>query len=625
MSDAINLPYPGPRPFGLADRRRFFSRAEEITTLSHWWRDNRLVYLIGPAGCGKTSLVEAGLRPHLMSQRATVFPTGQLQDHEPFPIPALPEHNPYSLALLRSWSPADSPTRLAGIAIVDFVHRASKGGVLFAAIDPIDDLVSVTGFRRFHRQRFLAELSEALETEPALHLLIVGRREGADLASTVLGNGLRFELGPLSAHSATEAVSGPLSGTDRSFSDDASGRLVSELGGMDADRIEPVLLQVACASLWDALPSGPREITPRDVRTYGNVDAALAAFCGGVIAEVADERDVSVKDLRAWLHASFLADARGAAPAEMPREIGRALEDRHLLVARWRSGANRYELLSDRLTEPLRRVPETAPALVRPVDLLRRAMRAWWTGELDRAERYASEVLQPELKSPMRVLADAQALLGNVFFEREKLMDAEPAFRRAAELYAALEDNRSVAVNLAAVGLTLLAQGRPADAVRELYSAVTRLPGDPVLSTELAQALWLDDEGAAAVAVLNDVLRTDGRNRGALRARGEILAFLGEPRRAMLDLDRVTEADGPQVRAARGLALAELGDQRSAQREIESALERGPRNGQVLLAAARVFHSAGDELSAREFAQQAADATDPPLPPSHREMARRLS
>jgi tetratricopeptide (TPR) repeat protein len=590
--------------------------------LSQWWQDNRLVYLTGQAGRGKTSLLEAGLSSSMTSQRIPVLPTGRLHDFEPFPVLALPEYNPYSLALLRSWSPADSPTRLAGMSIADFVHQVSRGGTVLAAIDPIDDIVSVTGPRRIHRQRFLAQLGEALEKEPGLHLLIVGRQAGIDLAAVVLGNGLRYELGPLNSHAATEAVSEPLAGTDRSFGKDASGRLLGELRSRDTEPVEPVLLQVVCARLWNEMPPGPWEMTARDVRAY--VDAALTAFCGAVVAEVANEHDLHVKHLQEWMLATFAAETPAASAAEMPDEVLRDLEDQHLLVALRQSGADRYELLSDRLIDPLLHAPEIRPTPARPEDLVRRATRAWWSGELDRARRYAFEVMESELRSPLRVLADAQALLGNVFFEHNELMDAEPRFRKAAELYAALEDNRSVAVYLAAVGLTLLAHGRSGDAVRELYSAVTRLPGDPVLSTELAQALWQDDKGAAAVAVLNDVLRMDGGNRGALQARGEILAFLGEPHQAMLDLDRVTQADGPQVRAARGLAFAELGDQRSARREIESALADGPRNGQVLLAAARVFHTAGDELSAREFAQQAADATDPPLPPSHREMARRL-
>ena len=86
----------------------------------------------------------------------------------------------------------------------------------------------------------------------------------------------------------------------------------------------------------------------------------------------------------------------------------------------------------------------------------------------------------------------------------------------------------------------LIAQERPEDALDELKSAIDRMPSDPVFQTDLAIALWQLGESRAAVAVLTSVLSMDGGNRVALRARGEILADLGEARRAMLDLDRVT-------------------------------------------------------------------------------------
>ena len=163
------------------------------------------------------------------------------------------------------------------------------------------------------------------------------------------------------------------------------------------------------------------------------------------------------------------------------------------------------------------------------------------------------------------------------------------------------------------------------NAVEELHAAVARLPNDLIVQAELAEALWQDDKGPAAVAILNDVLRLDGGNRAALRARGEILAYLGQARQAMLDLDRVALKGRPSTRAARGLALAELGDQTAARREIEGALAEGRRNGPVLLYAARAFEAGGDDTAAKELAGQAADASDPPLSPPHQEAARQLA
>jgi tetratricopeptide (TPR) repeat protein len=645
MRDAVDRPYPGPRAFGLADRGRFFGRAEEVSTVARWWRNNRLTYLTGPAGRGKTSLLEAGLRALLSSPETTVLPTGRLHAGAAFPDALLPARNPYSLALLRSWSPGEATTRLAGLSIADFARRTAASGTVFAAIDPVDELARVTGPRRLHRHQFLAELRDALDAEPRLHLVLVGREEGSAVVANMLGSGLGYELAPLTWPSALEAMTGPLLGTPRSFSEEAADSLLADLqtsrvtgeGGHERrvsdERAEPVLLQVACASLWDALPAGGGQITDRETQAYGDVDTALAEHCGRVIAEVAGDHDLKVKQLRAWLLATFVTElaTRGmayegtTATAGMPNEVARALEDRHLLTARLQNGSRWYKLLSDRLIEPLRQAPAARQASVRPEELLRSAERALVAGEMDRAERYALKVLRPTPLAGLRWRANAQSLLGNIALERDKPMDAECRFRKAAQLFAAAEDTHGAACQLAAVGQTLLAQGRTAEAVRELHAAVTRVPSDPVLATKLAEALWQDDKSTAAVAILNDVLRIDGGNRSALQARGEILAFLGEAQQALLDLDRVPLAGGPQVRAARGLALAELGDQRAARSEIEGALAEGPRNGQVLLAAARVYHQCGDELAARDFAQQAADATDPPLPPSHREAARYLT
>jgi tetratricopeptide (TPR) repeat protein len=645
MRDAADRPYVGPRPFGLADCGRFFGRAEEASELVQIWLDNRLTYLTAPAGRGKTSLLEAGLRPFFTSSKATVLPTGQLHMGAAFPVAMLPAHNPYSLSLLRSWAPGEATTRLAGLSIADFARRISASGTVLAAIDPVDELAFVTGERRFHRQRFLTELRDALDAEPRLHLLLVGRAEGADVFADVLGDGLRYELTPLSWRSALEAMIGPLTGTTQSFGDGAAESLLADLqtsavaveGGHERlvsdEHAEPALLQIACAGLWDTLPADGGEIIVGDVSAYGDVDAALAGYCGGILAGVAGDHEMKGKRLRTWLLATFVTElgTRGmayegtTATAGMPNEVARAFEDWHLLTARRQNGSRWYELLSDRLIEPLRLAPVTRLAPASPDEQFRSAERALSAGELDRAERYALAVLRTTAPAGLRLRANTQSLLGNLAFERDKPTEAESRFRRAAQLFVAAEDNRDAACQLAAVGQTLLAQGRAAEAVRELHAAVTRLPSDPVLATELAEALWQNDKGGAAVAILNDVLRIDGGNRAALRARGEILAFLGEAQQAMLDLDRVSFMGGPEVMAARGLAFAGLGDQSAARKEIEGALAEGPHNGQVLLAAARVFHSGGDELAARDLAQQAADATDPPLSPSHREAARRLT
>jgi tetratricopeptide (TPR) repeat protein len=645
MDKAANSPYPGPRPFGQEDQSRYFGRADEVVVLANLWEINRLTFVVGKAGRGKTSLLDAGILPSLTSEKVTVLPVGRLSCGATFPFAALPPHNPYTLALLRSWAPGETATRLAGLTVQEFIGRQAGRRPILAAIDPADELLADTGPRTAHRRRFLGELAEALKTTPRFHLLVAAREEAAGQMARAIGNGARFDVPKLTWLSALEAVTQPTARTGRSFGDGAAEKLLVDLqtvptspdGGTERDaaddRVEPALLQIACDHLWRSLPTDTEVITVRDVHRYGDVDTALAAYWGNVIAEVAEDHDISAKRLGSWLRSTFITErgARNKAyegmtnTAGMSNALVRALEDRYVLTCRVQSGTRWYELLSDRLIEPLKRAPEVRPATVAPQAYLRGAEHALALGELDLAERHAKEIARLPLRGDARVHAEARALLGNIAFEREKPEEAEVRYREAAELFGTVSDTQATAHQLAAVGQTLVAQGRFAEAVNELYAAAGRIPNDLVVQVDLALALWQLGAGQAAVTVLTRALGIDGSNVAALQARGEILADLGEASEAMRDLDRVSLHGRPSTRAARGLALAELGDKSAARREIENAVAEARQNGPVLLYAARAFHESGDVSAARQYALQAADATDPPLSPQRREVARQLA
>jgi tetratricopeptide (TPR) repeat protein len=642
MSKTAGRPYPGTRPFRQADRDQFAGRAAEAKLLAEWWKNNTLTFVVGQAGRGKTSLLQAGVLPGLADENVTVLPVGRLSWTATFPLAALPGQNPYTLSLLCSWAPDEVVTRLAGLTIRDFIQRQS-GRTVLAAIDQADELLADTGPRQAHRRRFLDELNEALRAG-GLHLLVVARDEAAGIAANALGSGVRHDLAALTWPGAVDAVSRPAAGTGRSFADEAAEKLITDLqtsriagaGGWERhvtdDHVEPALLQVACTQLWDSLPDVDL-VTARDVRRYGDVDTALAVWCGMVIATVADDHDLSAKRVASWLLSSFVTEdgtrdkkrEGAAATAGMPNAMVRALEDHHLLTAGLESGSRWYQLLSDRLIEPLRKLGAMRRPPATPDDYLRAAGHAMTLGELDLAERYAEEILHTPLRDGARMHAEAYSLLGNLAHEREKPKEAEGHYREAARLFGAVGDNRAVVDQLAAVAQTLLTQSRVKEAVSELHAALGRMPNELIIKTELAQALWQYGEARAAVAFLTDVLRVDGGNRAALQTRGEILAYLGDARRAMRDLDRVTLKGQPSTRAARGLALAELGDQPAARREIEAAVTEGRWNGMALLYAARAFQASGDNHAAQEYARQAENATDPPLSPRHREVARQLA
>lgn len=58
-------PYPGLRPFFQEDAPRFFGRGRQINQMLERLEDRRFLVVVGVSGCGKSSLVQAGLLPAL--------------------------------------------------------------------------------------------------------------------------------------------------------------------------------------------------------------------------------------------------------------------------------------------------------------------------------------------------------------------------------------------------------------------------------------------------------------------------------------------------------------------------------------------------------------------------------
>ncbi len=652
-------PYVGLRPFRTEDGDRFFGRSTESHDLASLWRANRLTVLYGASGVGKTSLLRAGVIPLLDPESAEVLPPGRVSHSSVFPLAALPEHNPYTFALLSSWSPGEPATSLAGLAVPDFLRRRGKrtdrhGRPLpvFAAIDQAEELFADSAHHNRHRRPFIDELVEALDQYPDLHLLLsIRESHRLDLAPYEhdLGRASQawFRLLPLTPEAALEAVSGPLEGTDRSFTPEAAEELVdglrtSEIVSADGERsrviaedVEPALLQVVCSQLWEALPDDVNAITSHQLRTHADADRTLVDFCGQALTAIADDRSLHATDLRSWLRHTFITE-RGrrstvdeglTQTAGMPNAVVRALENRHILKTEQRSGSRWYELQHDRLIEPIRRMDDTALGplpQVKPAEYLHTAAEALAAGDFALAKKQVERALQASPDTDLRLRAEAESFLGNIAHERGEPREAEARYRAAAPLFEVLQDTPAVARLLAAIGQSLLAQGRRAEAVDELRAAVGRVPNDLTVQTELGWTLWHLGQQRAAIAVLTSVLAIDANAPEALRARGEILADLGDAEGALRDLDRVRRQHRPSTRAARGLALATLRNLGAADQEIDTARTEAPGSGPVLLYAARVAALGGDPAMAADLTRRALAATDPPLPPHQRHTALNL-
>ncbi|GAA3143486.1 tetratricopeptide repeat protein [Nonomuraea salmonea] len=362
--------------------------------------------------------------------------------------------------------------------------------------------------------------------------------------------------------------------------------------------MEPLHLQLVCAALWEAARWSDGPISADDLP---DADDILAGHCRRVLREVAHEHlDDDVEHLLTLVRP--LAEAEGADREEPPQRIAAALAARRLL----RFGdKGRYEM-STRLAGPFQRAASVPPSTWPEKeaqdggDRLAAAEAALHPGWFDVVERLVRE----ETRDPSapRSRAQAESLLGDVAYVNGDLDTALTHYREAYRLFDVLRGtDQIVATLLTAVGRILMDQNAYRAAVTELRSALRRCP-EPVIQTELAWALWYLGQESGAVDMLNGALRTGGDDTPeALRARGEILSDLSDPR-ALDDLKRVPR-ELASTQAAYALALAREGDLREA---VEALPPLGvDSDPTTLLRAARVMAAAGRHAEAARLAQAA--------------------
>jgi tetratricopeptide (TPR) repeat protein len=612
-------PYVGLRPYEVSEASRFFGRERESYELTQFVLNSRLVVVYGPPGAGKTSLLQAGVLSGIGRDMAHVLPVATVPRAATLPSVSTPGPTPNPLAseLLSSWVPDRAADVRQGVRISQVfqqipaaVDRYGEGPLpLIAVADRFEEVFRAGVDWEPQRGDLLEQLAEAVDDVEHLHLIIsISRDVMGQLLPYELklsgGNRRRYPVDALDPDSALEAVTGPLRATERSFAPGAAEELVARLRTTTltnevgeqrtvmAPTVEPTSLQVVCSALWRDLPEDVATITTDHVREYGDVEDTFTNFCVRAVIDVAASEGIDVQNLWRWLEETFITDlgTRGAAyeglawTADMPNAVARAFERRRILRSEERSGAVWFELLHDSLIEPIRRgrrlsdgLAEVAGREARPDDYLIMAESALRSGMIPLAEEYAKGAVRAS-EHDVRTLAEAKSFLGELVFDHgrtetgdraeELFTTAEDNFRQAAELFEAQQNSHAVGRVLASLGRLHLERGRFLDAVRDLRSALERLPGDASIRSDFARALHRSGQPQAALAeysrVLGSVSIEDRSARvAAFIGRGTVGAEHGDPTAALRDLDEAVRlqpeaGERPEVVAARLRAVSRL-------------------------------------------------------------------
>lgn len=274
-------PYVGPRSFAYGER--LYGRDRELAELSDVLIAQRIVLLYSPSGAGKSSLLEAALRPKLEQFDFQVLPTIRV-GHEPPPsFDGLVVRNRYMLSTLLSLeegrTTADhlSPQQLNEIPLEDYLTRwksvlpANNGAksqepCLF--FDQFEELFTLDPTDFEQKAAFLSEVGVALRDRSRWALLAM-REDFIALLDPYLALvpkrlSSRFRLDLLGVEAARTAMRLPAQRQGVAFSTDAANHLIDDLRRVRVQRgaqvieelgpyIEPVQLQVVCRQLWSSL------------------------------------------------------------------------------------------------------------------------------------------------------------------------------------------------------------------------------------------------------------------------------------------------------------------------------------------------------------------------------------
>jgi WD40 repeat protein len=241
---AAPCPYPGMRPFAADDTGSFHGREAEITELIGRLRaGQREIFVIGPSGSGKSSLVAAGVLPRLARG---------LSGLGPFVVRELrPGDQPFSRLCRVLDAPPGQPLAAAERVAALLAHRASRASVLIV-VDQLEELF--TQASTDERATFLDAL-RTLRTEPRCAVIYTLR---ADFSGALMESPLwperpaqlsRVDVIPLRDKALREAIAAPAEGVGVTVEPELIERLVADAASEPG--ILP-LLQETLVQLWDA-------------------------------------------------------------------------------------------------------------------------------------------------------------------------------------------------------------------------------------------------------------------------------------------------------------------------------------------------------------------------------------
>ncbi|HTT41367.1 MAG TPA: AAA family ATPase [Burkholderiales bacterium] len=306
-----SAPYPGLRPFSASESDIFFGREEQVDKLLEKLEQNRFLALVGASGCGKSSLVRAGLIAALeagfMGEAGHRWRIADLRPgNEPLLRLAEALLDPRALGaeLASTTSPAAAHAQLrrGPLGLVELVREARlpEGTNLLVLVDQFEEIFR---FRRLGNPNtadaFVALLLETARCRREPVFVVLTMRSDF-LGDCAVFRGLPEAISEsefLTPRLTREQIGKVIAAPARMFGGEADATLVNRLVndvGPDPDQL-PVL-QHALMRMWSraehraAVTQEPPLMTIDDYAAIGGLRAALSNHGDELLNDLPAER-----------------------------------------------------------------------------------------------------------------------------------------------------------------------------------------------------------------------------------------------------------------------------------------------------------------------------------------------
>ncbi len=281
-------PFPGSRPFFSAEDQFFFGRDEAVSELLKILLKRRFVALVGASASGKTSLIQSGIIPALLSD----------MKEEWVPVFIRPGKRPLE-SLIRGFQKVFSK-KISESDVHAFLRNTNSLGSFliekglgnynyFLVVDQFEELFTwpvVVKKRKSGRNAdalpFINHLMELLEeAEPRIYLMLSIRSEFLDYCSNFRGltehlNKSKYLLPQMSQQDLKEAIMEPLRVSGASVENGFEDYLLKELKDVEP---QLPLLQNALKQTWNQWKKQGRAdqaISLDDYRAAGSIRGGLS-------------------------------------------------------------------------------------------------------------------------------------------------------------------------------------------------------------------------------------------------------------------------------------------------------------------------------------------------------------